>query len=381
MNNLLFAAALATIGFMFLQDIFGSSLVVAEARELKFWPGLFDGLGDLVSRYGVVIAAVAAVHFGLWSWQTAVLAGLTAITSFFTSNLAVGKASKLLPKSRLEQLARKAERDAGHVTASVTLDGKEFGRVLLRHADLLADLLPNHQPTTEGAAPMSLLDTIAAKFHAVPKLIAGEVAEAEKLAHSSIAEKAEAFVKEVLPLIPDGGPAEEFVKRIQEGVSWAHQALAEGQGELAKVDTAAAPVEAAVAAAAAAVETPVETAPPAAVPDATDPAQSGAVADANSDAGLDAAVAAAQAAVPVDVPAPAEAAPVTAAPVAEAAPVNTGNLFTTTLDPSTVNGTAWPVSPFKTADGQVLYTWAGEGPAPAGAEPTWVAYTGAVVPA
>ena len=116
MTHLFFVAIPATIAFMFFQDVFGTSLVLSESRVLRFWPGLFDGLGDLVNRYGSAIAAVTAVHYGLWSWQMALLVLATAMTSFFTSNAAVGKGSALLPKSRLEQLTRRpttAPRDTG----------------------------------------------------------------------------------------------------------------------------------------------------------------------------------------------------------------------------------------------------------------------------
>lgn len=99
----LFIAIVATCGFMFFQDVFGEGLTISSARGLKFFPGAFDGLGDFVNKYGGAIAAVAAVHYGLTSWQLFTIVCACATTSFFTSNMAAAKASKILPLNRMEK--------------------------------------------------------------------------------------------------------------------------------------------------------------------------------------------------------------------------------------------------------------------------------------
>ena len=89
---------------MMAQDVLGVGLTISQSRGLSFWPGLFDGLGDFANKYGGAIAAVTAVHYGLWSIETLAIVSACAITSFFTSNLATGKESLLLPRSRAEQI-------------------------------------------------------------------------------------------------------------------------------------------------------------------------------------------------------------------------------------------------------------------------------------
>lgn len=98
----------AVCGFMFLQDVLGVGLTISQARGLEFFPGFFDGLGDFATKYGAAVVAVTAVKFSLWGWQTLAVVTACAITSFFTSNLATGKESLLLPKSRQEQLRKRA---------------------------------------------------------------------------------------------------------------------------------------------------------------------------------------------------------------------------------------------------------------------------------
>lgn len=100
----LLTGIVAVCAFMFLQDIFGTSLVIAQSRGLSFWPGLFDALGDYVNRYGSAVVAVTAVHFGLFGWQTLLVVTACAITSFFTSNFATGKASMILPENDMEKI-------------------------------------------------------------------------------------------------------------------------------------------------------------------------------------------------------------------------------------------------------------------------------------
>ena len=99
----LLVAIVAVCAFMMIQDVLGQGLTISTSRNLKFWPGFFDGLGDYANRYGAAVVAVSAVHWGLWSSQTLLIVTACAVTSFFTSNLAAGKESLLLPKSRLEQ--------------------------------------------------------------------------------------------------------------------------------------------------------------------------------------------------------------------------------------------------------------------------------------
>jgi hypothetical protein len=89
---------------MALQDVAGTSMMISESRNLRVFPGLFDALGDYVNRYGAAVVAVTAVHFGLWSWATLLVVTACAITSFFTSNFATGKASMILPKDRMEKI-------------------------------------------------------------------------------------------------------------------------------------------------------------------------------------------------------------------------------------------------------------------------------------
>ena len=96
-------ACLAVAGFMFLGDVFGAGLSISEPRGLKFFPGFFDGMGDFVGKYGGGVSAVAAVHYGLTSWEFFAITLTCAITSYLTSNAATAKESLILPKDRLEQ--------------------------------------------------------------------------------------------------------------------------------------------------------------------------------------------------------------------------------------------------------------------------------------
>lgn len=100
----LIEAVIAVCGFMFLQDVLGSGLTISQSRGLKFFPGFFDGLGDFPNKYGNAVVAVTAVHFSLWGWQTFVVVTCCSLTSFFTSNAACGKESKILPKDRLDHV-------------------------------------------------------------------------------------------------------------------------------------------------------------------------------------------------------------------------------------------------------------------------------------
>ena len=101
-------ALLAACFCMMCSDVLGVGITISQARALIFWPGFFDALGDYANKYGAAIVAVTSVHYGLWSFTTFVVVTACAITSFFTSNLATGKESKLLPMSRAEQLSLNA---------------------------------------------------------------------------------------------------------------------------------------------------------------------------------------------------------------------------------------------------------------------------------
>jgi len=103
----LVGAIVAVCIFMFFQDVFGSGLTIAESRALRVFPGLFDGLGDFVSRYGAGVSAFAVYHYGLGSWQFLTITAACGATSFFTSNAAVGKVSVILPKDRMEKFTLK----------------------------------------------------------------------------------------------------------------------------------------------------------------------------------------------------------------------------------------------------------------------------------
>lgn len=110
MTGQLLIAIVAVCGFMFLQDTLGSGLSVSQARvaarrdaglplgKLGVLPGAFDALGDYPSRYGGAVVAVTSVHFGLWSWQLAVVTTACALTSFATTNEMTSRLSRLLPK-------------------------------------------------------------------------------------------------------------------------------------------------------------------------------------------------------------------------------------------------------------------------------------------
>jgi hypothetical protein len=100
-------SVLGVVVFMALQDVFGVGLTISQARGLATYPGLFDAAGDFVSRYGGAISAVAAVNYGILSGSFFLITLAVAATSYFTSNLATGKESRLLPASRIEQMKRR----------------------------------------------------------------------------------------------------------------------------------------------------------------------------------------------------------------------------------------------------------------------------------
>lgn len=344
------AVCIATAFFMFLQDVLGSGLTISQARALRFWPGLFDGLGDFVNRYGVVIAAVTGAHYGLWSWQLLLVTTVTAFVSFFTSNTATGKESKLLPKSRLAQVR------GLHLT--------DFGRSVVT---TIRQML--HRPTKQGDKPMSLLDDIERRFTIDADRV---VSDAEKAAKTKIGTALVDVAKVIVPLVPEGREAALVLTKLEEVEAWAHRALATAS-TVTQAVAAVDPQGATGAAAPTQPSTDAAAAPAGAEAAAVDPS-----APASDTAASVASTTASAPAAPADT---SSAEPAPTSSETTAAPVNPGNLFTFGGDVSTIDATVWPVAPFKTPDGQTLYTWAGQGPAPSGAEPTWVAYAGPVVAA
>jgi len=94
--NLILAAFVTAVAMGF-QDFFGTALVIAESRTLDFFPGFFDALNDYASRIGAVVTAGVYVRHGLFAWETQLLLGVTAVTSFFATNRGTSLASRLLP--------------------------------------------------------------------------------------------------------------------------------------------------------------------------------------------------------------------------------------------------------------------------------------------
>jgi len=90
----------AVVIAMAAQDCFATTMVVAEARDLTRWAGVMDGLNDYASRIGGAITAGAYVAHGLWAWETQLLLGLTAITSYCTTSRVTALANRLLPRSK-----------------------------------------------------------------------------------------------------------------------------------------------------------------------------------------------------------------------------------------------------------------------------------------
>lgn len=96
MNVLLLAVATAVA--MACQDTFGTTMMIAEARNLRRWAGSMDALNDYASRVGSVIAAGAYVKLGFWAWQTQLFLAVAAVTSYHTTSRVTGLAHRLLPR-------------------------------------------------------------------------------------------------------------------------------------------------------------------------------------------------------------------------------------------------------------------------------------------
>ena len=77
----LLAVALA----MAAQDMLATGLVVAEARNLGRWAGVFDALNDVASRVGTIITAGLYVSSG-WGWKTCAALAVTCLTSYFATS-------------------------------------------------------------------------------------------------------------------------------------------------------------------------------------------------------------------------------------------------------------------------------------------------------
>lgn len=95
---ILLAICLASFGLMCAQDAVGSSMMIAEARTLHRWPGLFDAANTYVGRWGVVLSAWTGAHYGLMSWELQVVLGSTMAADFSATNTVVPLAARKLPK-------------------------------------------------------------------------------------------------------------------------------------------------------------------------------------------------------------------------------------------------------------------------------------------
>lgn len=82
---------------MFFQDMLATALVVAEARNLGRWAGLFDALNDVASRVGTVITAGLYVRHGFGLFTCAALA-VTCVTSYFATSRGTGLAHRFLDR-------------------------------------------------------------------------------------------------------------------------------------------------------------------------------------------------------------------------------------------------------------------------------------------
>ena len=96
----LWVACVLTVVFMIAQDFLGTGLVIAESRNLSWYPGTFDAMGDFFNRAGAALSAGSYVAHGLFAWQTLLLLGATMLTSFCTTNVSTPVMSKLLPTQR-----------------------------------------------------------------------------------------------------------------------------------------------------------------------------------------------------------------------------------------------------------------------------------------
>ena len=90
--------ALASFALMCCQDAVASSMMIAESRTLRRWPGLFDMANTYVGRWGTVLAAYTGGHYGLMSWQLQVVLGATMAADFSATNTVVPVAGRMLPK-------------------------------------------------------------------------------------------------------------------------------------------------------------------------------------------------------------------------------------------------------------------------------------------
>lgn len=336
MTELLIALA-AVCGFMVLQDVLGSGLTVSQARDLRTFPGVFDGLGDYANRYGGAVVAVVAVRFGLWSWQNLVVITACAVTSFFASNAATERWSVVLPADREHQGAvRETLRRLLHRRPAVATVARPAPAEMSREA----------RATTEREPPMSLvtkfLATIASRFR-----VRTVVSEVQQAAHSQAADILKATAESLVGLVPDstevGREVSLLLTKLEEAGHWIDTAIARAHAAQATdpaptPDTGTAPSSTA----APTESTSTDTQPSSA---SADPATPPATAPGNS-------------------PTP----PATTAPT---------GLFTTTLPVTMVPTATWPTAPYTTPDGAKLYSWAGSGAAPETGN--WTPYSGPVV--
>jgi hypothetical protein len=74
-------AVLATVALMGIQDTAGTSILIAEGRGLRFWPGAMDATGGYANRYGVAAVAGSVGHYGVWSVETFVLVTVACLSA------------------------------------------------------------------------------------------------------------------------------------------------------------------------------------------------------------------------------------------------------------------------------------------------------------
>lgn len=99
-------ACIAVIFAMMCQDTFGTTMCIAEAKNIGRLAGGADALNDYASRIGGALTAGSYVRTGLWSWQTQLLLALTALTSYNTTRRVVPAVHRLLdsPSERIKAL-------------------------------------------------------------------------------------------------------------------------------------------------------------------------------------------------------------------------------------------------------------------------------------
>lgn len=81
------------------QDFLATGMTVAEAKDRALWAGTLDALNDVASRVGMVVTASIVTKQG-WSREALAALGVTAGTSFVTTNVGTRFAHRLLDDSK-----------------------------------------------------------------------------------------------------------------------------------------------------------------------------------------------------------------------------------------------------------------------------------------